>query len=169
MVDVGRRCVAVHTRGDTLRYRSAIVGGVTRVVIVDDDVLVRSGLRQSLGAASDIDVVAVSSGRQAMAVIDRCRPDVVLLDLRMSDVDCLTVLGPIGVMAPSPVVAILTTCGSNEYVTAALRCGVAGLIPKDADPQDLTRFVRMLAGRRIGAATGFPTPCLEDPGSRPAG
>ena len=139
------------------------------MVIVDDEALVRSGLEQILQVAGDIDVVATAGGGQAMAAIDRCRPDVVLLDLRMSDVDGLTILGLIRARPEPPAVAILTTFDADEYVTVALRSGAAGFILKDTDPGRLAQLVRNVAAGGSVLPRGFRTPCLEDPASRPAG
>jgi DNA-binding NarL/FixJ family response regulator len=73
------------------------------------------------------------------------RPDVVLLDIRMPDVDGLTVLAGIRRLPDPPVVAMLTTFDADEYVTAALRAGAAGFLLKDTDPEQLGHLVRTLA------------------------
>ncbi|MFD9890162.1 response regulator transcription factor [Amycolatopsis sp. NPDC059027] len=117
-----------------------------RVVVVDDEALVRSGFRLILNAAGDIEVVATAAGGEAVDEITRHRPDVVLLDIRMPDVDGLTVLGRIRRLPEPPVVAMLTTFDSDEYIAAALRAGAAGFILKDTDPDQLAHLVRTLAG-----------------------
>ncbi|MFD9959840.1 response regulator transcription factor [Amycolatopsis sp. NPDC058986] len=117
-----------------------------RVVVVDDEALVRSGFRLILNAAGDIEVVATAAGGEALDEITRHRPDVVLLDIRMPDVDGLTVLGRIRRLPEPPVVAMLTTFDSDEYIAAALRAGAAGFILKDTDPDQLAHLVRTLAG-----------------------
>ncbi|QSB15625.1 response regulator transcription factor [Natronosporangium hydrolyticum] len=117
-----------------------------RVVIVDDEALIRSGFTLILNAAPDIEVVAAVSGGRAVAEIGRSRPDVVLLDIRMPDVDGLTVLRQVRAAPHPPVVAILTTFDTDEYVSAALRLGAVGFLLKDTDPEHLAHQVRTLAG-----------------------
>ncbi|WP_433334365.1 response regulator [Spirillospora sp. CA-294931] len=118
---------------------------VIRVVVVDDEALVRSGFELILNAADGIEVVATSGGGQAMDAVRRERPDVVLLDIRMPDVDGLAVLREIRAMAAPPVVAMLTTFDSDEYIVTALRGGAAGFILKDTEPEQLGQLVRTLA------------------------
>lgn len=122
---------------------------VIRVMVVDDEALVRSGLQLILGAAADIEVVATSSGSEAMDEIARHRPDVVLLDIRMPDVDGLTILRQVRVMPDPPTVAMLTTFDADEYITSALRAGAAGFILKDTDPEQLAHLVRTLAAGAV--------------------
>ncbi|MGW2331418.1 response regulator [Streptomyces sp. NPDC001700] len=116
-----------------------------RVQVVDDEALIRSGFQFILNAAGDIDVVATSGGAQALDTVLRVRPDVVLLDIRMPDVDGLTVLRGIRAMPEPPVVAMLTTFDSDEYILTALRGGAAGFILKDTEPEQLAQLVRTLA------------------------
>ncbi|MFI9236111.1 response regulator [Streptomyces sp. NPDC053079] len=117
-----------------------------RVAVVDDEQLVRSGLRMILGTAPDIDVVADCGGGEAVATVLRHAPDVVLLDIRMPDVDGLTVLRTLRAHPRPPAVAMLTTFDADEYLAAALRAGAAGFLLKDTDPDQLVRSVRTLAG-----------------------
>ncbi|MBF6254502.1 response regulator transcription factor [Nocardia farcinica] len=116
-----------------------------RVIIVDDEALVRSGFELILGAAPDIEVVGTSSGGGALALIAAQAPDVVLLDIRMPDVDGLTVLHEVRAMSAPPVVAMLTTFDTDEYVVTALRSGAAGFLLKDTEPGQLPQVVRTLA------------------------
>ncbi|WHT23293.1 response regulator transcription factor [Crossiella sp. CA-258035] len=116
-----------------------------RVVVVDDEELVRSGFRLILQAAGDIEVVATSTGEQAVRAVGLHRPDVVLLDIRMADMDGLTVLRQLQGLKPPPVVAMLTTFDSDEYIVTALRSGAAGFILKDTAPAQLAQMVRTLA------------------------
>ncbi len=118
---------------------------VIRVAVVDDEALVRSGLRLILGTAPDIDVVADSSGAGAVDTVLRSGADVVLLDIRMPDADGLTVLRQLRAAPRSPAVAMLTTFDVQEYLAAALRAGAAGFLLKDTDPEQLVRAVRTLA------------------------
>ncbi|WP_279616755.1 MULTISPECIES: response regulator [Streptomyces] len=119
-----------------------------RVVVVDDEQLVRSGLRMILGAAADIEVVADCGGAQAVETVLAHRPDVVMLDIRMPDVDGLTVLNRLKTALPGaqmPAVTMLTTFDTDEYLATALRDGAAGFLLKDTDPEQLAQAVRILA------------------------
>jgi DNA-binding NarL/FixJ family response regulator len=117
-----------------------------RVVVVDDEELVRTGFRLILQAAGDIEVVATPTGARAVREISLHKPDIVLLDIRMPDVDGLTILRRLQGLKPPPVVAMLTTFDSDEYIAMALRTGAAGFILKDTGPEQLARIVRTLAG-----------------------
>ncbi|MFM9594878.1 response regulator [Streptomyces scabiei] len=114
-------------------------------MVVDDEALVRSGFRLILNAAPDIDVVATSVGAEAVDTVRREAPDVVLLDIRMPDVDGLTVLGELCALPDPPVVAMLTTFDADEYILTALRSGAAGFLLKDTEPDQLAQVVRTLA------------------------
>ncbi|EXU64657.1 transcriptional regulator [Streptomyces sp. PRh5] len=116
-----------------------------RVAVVDDEALVRSGLRLILGTAPDIDVVAECSGASAVDTVLGSKADVVLLDIRMPDADGLSVLRQLRAAPRSPAVAMLTTFDVQEYLAAALRAGAAGFLLKDTDPEQLVRAVRTLA------------------------
>jgi DNA-binding NarL/FixJ family response regulator len=122
---------------------------VIRVVVVDDEALVRSGIGLILRAAGDIDVVATANGGDAMWEISLHHPDVVLLDIRMPDVDGLTILNEVRAMRDPPAVAMLTTFDTDEYIEAALQAGASGFLLKDTDPQQLARAVRALAGGAV--------------------
>ncbi|TQM79975.1 LuxR family two component transcriptional regulator [Saccharothrix saharensis] len=115
-----------------------------RVVVVDDEELVRTGFRLILQAAGDIEVVATPTGAQAVREISLLKPDLVLLDIRMPDVDGLTILRQLQGLTPPPVVAMLTTFDSDEYIAMALRSGAAGFILKDTGPEQLAQMVRTL-------------------------
>ncbi|MFE2180732.1 response regulator [Streptomyces sp. NPDC059455] len=116
-----------------------------RVAVVDDEALVRSGLRLILGTAPDIEVVAECSGALAVDTVLSSKADVVLLDIRMPDADGLSVLRQLRAAPASPAVAMLTTFDVQEYLAAALRAGAAGFLLKDTDPEQLVRAVRTLA------------------------
>ncbi|MGY0020382.1 response regulator [Streptomyces sp. YJ-C3] len=116
-----------------------------RVLVVDDEAMVRTGFRHILDTADDIEVVAAVSGGAAVETARGRRPDVVLLDIRMPDVDGLTVLAELRRMPDPPVVAMLTTFDMDEYVSAALRSGAAGFLLKDTDPEQLPYLIRSLA------------------------
>ncbi|MFJ4776405.1 response regulator [Streptomyces sp. NPDC088762] len=98
-----------------------------------------------LNASDGIEVVATAQGAQAADVIRRERPDVVLLDIRMPDVDGLTVLRQIQSLPAPPHVAMLTTFDTDEYVLTALRSGADGFLLKDTEPEQLAQLVRTLA------------------------
>ncbi|ASF06140.1 putative two-component response regulator [Nocardia brasiliensis NBRC 14402] len=116
-----------------------------RVVVVDDEALVRSGFELILNAAADIEVVATATGSEAVAAVERERPDVVLLDIRMPDVDGLAVLRLLRALPEAPTVAMLTTFDTDEYILSALRSGAAGFVLKDTEPEQLAQLTRTLA------------------------
>ncbi|WP_037068794.1 response regulator [Pseudonocardia acaciae] len=137
-----------------------------RVVVVDDEALIRSGLALILRAAGDIDVVAAVSGADAVREIGLTRPDVVLLDIRMPDVDGLTVLAQLRAMADPPIIAMLTTFDSDEYVGTALRSGAAGFLLKDTDPEQLAHSVRALAAGAVVLSAKAARPILSSHAGR---
>jgi DNA-binding NarL/FixJ family response regulator len=119
-----------------------------RVLLADDQALLRAGFSLLLSAADDIDVVAeAANGGTAVALVREHRPDVVLMDLRMPEVDGLTATGLItGDPALAAVrVVVLTTFDDDESVFAALRAGASGFLVKDVDPEDLLQAVRVVA------------------------
>lgn len=118
---------------------------VIRVLVVDDEALIRKGFQYILDAAQDIEVAAAVPGSQALQVAQEICPDVVLLDIRMPDVDGLTVLAGLRRLSRPPVVAMLATIGMDEHVATALRSGAAGFLLKDTDPEQLPFLVRTLA------------------------
>ena len=113
-----------------------------RVVVVDDEALVRAGLRLILGSAEDIEVVASCEGVQAVEQVYRHRPDVLLLDLRMPRVDGLAVLRELGRRPGAPAVAMLTTFDTDEHLLGAIRAGASGFLLKDAEPEVLLSAIR---------------------------
>ncbi|MGV9850250.1 response regulator [Streptomyces sp. NPDC003442] len=114
-------------------------------MVVDDEALVRSGFKLILSAADDIEVVATTAGAEAVDTVRRTAPGVVLLDIRMPDVDGLTVLRKLRALPEPPVVAMLTTFDTDEYILTALRSGAAGFLLKDTEPDQLAQLVRTLA------------------------
>jgi DNA-binding NarL/FixJ family response regulator len=117
-----------------------------RVLLVDDDPLVRAGLRTILSAADDLKVVG-EAGDGAAAVTATCshRPDVVLMDVRMPDVDGIAAAERITAADDPPKVIVLTTFHLDEYVFGALRAGASGFLLKDTPPADIIRAVRLVA------------------------
>jgi DNA-binding NarL/FixJ family response regulator len=118
---------------------------VLRVAVVDDEALVRSGLSMILAVPDDIEVVVSCDGVAAVDEIVRRLPDVVLLDIRMPEVDGLTVLSRVLAQPDPPAVAMLTTFAADDQVAAALRAGAIGFLLKDTEPEQLIHSVRVLA------------------------
>jgi DNA-binding NarL/FixJ family response regulator len=116
-----------------------------RVAIVDDEALLRSGLQLMIDAADDLQVVCSCTGSDALRLLPEAKADVVLLDLRMPEVDGMTVLRALRGWPSPPVVAMLTTFAADDAIAEALRAGAAGYLLKDTDPADLTAAVRALA------------------------
>jgi DNA-binding NarL/FixJ family response regulator len=117
-----------------------------RVVIADDQALIRAGLRKLLEVDPQIKVVAeAADGLEAVAATRRLRPDVVLMDIRMPGVDGLEATRRIGDLMTETRVLILTTFGLSEYVYEALRAGASGFLLKDAPAEDLLAGVRIVA------------------------
>ncbi|WP_329116780.1 response regulator transcription factor [Streptomyces sp. NBC_01465] len=121
-----------------------------RVIIVDDQAMVRAGFAALLAAQADIDVVGEApDGRQGVAVARSTHPDVVLMDVRMPELDGLAAAReildpPVGVVH-RPKVLMLTTFDVDDYVYEALRAGASGFLLKDAPPADLIAAVRVVA------------------------
>ena len=117
-----------------------------RVVIADDHSLVRGGFRVMLESEPDIRVVAeASDGREAVEAVRRAKPDVVLMDIRMPQVDGIEATRQIVSMGVATRVLVVTTFDLDEYVFAALRAGAAGFLLKEADPEQLADAVRTVA------------------------
>jgi DNA-binding NarL/FixJ family response regulator len=119
---------------------------VTRVLIIDDEALVRAGLRMILESADDIDVVGeAGDGADAVEAVTRCRPDVVLMDIRMPTLDGLAATVQIRALDSAPPVVILTTFDLDDFVFRALQAGAAGFLLKDTPPSELIQAVRVVA------------------------
>ncbi|WP_238010129.1 response regulator transcription factor [Dactylosporangium sp. AC04546] len=130
------------------------MAGLIRLAIVDDDPLVRTGLRIMVGGSPDIDVVAeAGDGAEAITMVDAHWPDVVLMDIRMPGVDGLTATRRLRARARPPHVIVLTTFHADEYVLEALRGGASGFLLKDTPPREIIAAVRTVAA---GAATLSP-------------
>lgn len=122
----------------------------TRVIIVDDQAMVRAGFAALLAAQSDIDVVGdAANGAQGVELSRRAHPDVVLMDVRMPEMDGLEaarqLLSPPPGVVHRPKVLMLTTFDVDDYVYEALRAGASGFLLKDAPPADLISAVRVVA------------------------
>lgn len=120
-----------------------------RVAIVDDQELVRTGLRVLIDRDEDLDVVAeAENGSQALAACREHRPDVVLMDIRMPVLDGIEATRAIAAdpaLAATRVV-VLTTFDTDEFLFSALEAGAAGFLTKDAEPEELRAAVRTVAG-----------------------
>ena len=117
-----------------------------RVLLVDDDALVRAGLSMILASAPDLEVVGeAADGADVVTAVRTHRPDVVLMDIRMPRVDGLTATGRVTALPDPPRVVVLTTFGLDEYVFRALEAGASGFLLKDTPPRDLVDAVRVVA------------------------
>jgi DNA-binding NarL/FixJ family response regulator len=118
----------------------------TRVVLVDDEHLVRSGLRMILESAADLEVVGeAGDGADAVAAVREHRPDVLLMDIRMPRMDGLTATEQVLAMEGAPRVLVLTTFDLDEHVFRALEVGASGFLLKDTPPRELVSAVRVVA------------------------
>lgn len=120
-----------------------------RVALADDQQLIRAGFRSLLEAEPDLEVVGeAATGREAVALVTRERPDVVLMDIRMPDGDGLWATEQI-VANPAlqgTKVVVVTTFELDEYVAQAIRAGASGFLVKDTEPVELIRAVHVVAG-----------------------
>ncbi|WP_338324758.1 response regulator transcription factor [Nonomuraea polychroma] len=115
-------------------------------MIVDDDPMVRTGLRLILGGEPDLDLVGeAADGRQAMTVIRDLRPDVVLMDIRMPDQDGLITTELLLAQPDPPRILVLTTFDADDMVLRALRLGADGFLLKDTPPPKMIEAVRTVA------------------------
>ncbi|MFC3996152.1 response regulator [Nocardiopsis sediminis] len=137
------------------------------VLIADDQAMVRAGFAALLAAQPDIRVAGdVPDGRRAVAAARELRPDVVLMDIRMPELDGLQatreILRPGPHQAHRPKVLVLTTFDLDDYVYAALRGGASGFLLKDAPPDDLITAVRVIAGGEALLAPSVTRRLIEE-------
>jgi DNA-binding NarL/FixJ family response regulator len=119
---------------------------MTRVLVVDDQALVRVGLRKILDGEADTAVVGeAGDGEEAVREVSRLAPDVVLMDIRMPVLDGIEATRRIVAAVPDTRVLILTTFGLDEYVFEALRAGASGFMLKDAPPEEIAAAVQIVA------------------------
>jgi DNA-binding NarL/FixJ family response regulator len=117
-----------------------------RVLVADDQALVRAGFRQLLEREPDLDVIGeAADGAEAVALARRGRPDVVVMDVRMPNIDGLEATRRVLSERPAPRVLVLTTFDLDEYVFEALRAGASGFLLKDAAPEELVSAIRLVA------------------------
>ena len=147
---------------------------MTRVLIADDDDLMRAGLVELLSGEPDIDIVGeASTGREAVDRTRRLDPDVVLMDVRMPDLDGIAATRELTRTAPRAKILILTTFEQDDYVFGALRAGASGFLLKRARPEELIAAVHTIARgdallsasvtrRVIDRMVQHPTPELTD-------
>jgi DNA-binding NarL/FixJ family response regulator len=148
---------------------------VIRVLIADDDDLMRAGLAELLTADPQIDIVGqASTGRQAVERARRLRPDVVLMDVRMPDLDGIAATRELSRTAPGTRTLILTTFEQDDYIFGALRAGASGFLLKRTRPEELIAAVHTVAAgdsllspsvtrRVIDRMAQQPTPDLTHP------
>lgn len=118
----------------------------TRILIVDDDALVRAGLSMMLAGVPDLEIVGeAADGADVPAMVESARPDVVLMDIRMPRVDGLAATEALRRRADPPEIVILTTFDTDDHVLRALRAGATGFLLKDTPPGDIVAAVRRAA------------------------
>ncbi|GAA1788669.1 response regulator transcription factor [Luedemannella flava] len=131
------------------------MAGVIRVLVVDDDPLVRAGLSMIIGGAPDLAVVGeVADGAEVPDAVRTHAPDVVLMDIRMPRVDGLAATSALRAVPGAPEVLVLTTFDIDQYVLRALRAGAGGFLLKDTPPAEIVAAIRRVAA---GEATLSPT------------
>ncbi|MCX5404064.1 response regulator transcription factor [Streptomyces sp. NBC_00335] len=141
-----------------------------RVLLVDDDALVRAGLRMMLASAPDIEIVAeAADGSEVESLVDRHGPDLVLMDIRMPGVDGLEAARLLRARPGAPEIVMLTTFSTDGYVLRALQAGAAGFLLKHTRPDRIIEAVRQAAAgepvmspealsQLIGTVTAPPGP-----------
>ncbi|UGS38943.1 response regulator transcription factor [Capillimicrobium parvum] len=116
-----------------------------RVLLVDDDALVRSGLRMMLAGAQTLEVVGeAADGREVLGAVDLHRPDVVLMDIRMPRLDGIAATRLLAAQPSPPAVLVLTTFDADELVLRALQAGAAGFLLKDTPPAEIVRAIELV-------------------------
>ena len=139
-----------------------------RVVLADDQPLVRTGLRMILAAESDIAVVAeATNGREAVSAAAQHHPDVVLMDVRMPELDGIGATRAVTALEDPPRVLVLTTFDLDEVVYDALRAGASGFLLKDAPEERLTTAIRVVADGGSLFAPSVTRRLIEEFAKRP--
>ncbi|HXY86032.1 MAG TPA: response regulator transcription factor [Gaiellaceae bacterium] len=136
---------------------------MTRVVVCDDQALVRVGLRKILESEPETDVVGeAGDGEDAVFVVRELEPDVVLMDIRMPVIDGIEATRRIVAAQPGARVLILTTFGLDSYVYEALHAGASGFMLKDAPPEELVAAVRIVANGEALLAPAVTRAVIEE-------
>ncbi|HKT05390.1 MAG TPA: response regulator transcription factor [Rugosimonospora sp.] len=142
-----------------------------RVMLADDQALVRAGFHALLDRTEDVEVVGeAGNGLEALDVARRCRPDVVLMDVRMPRLDGIEATRRIGAdpALTGTRVIILTTFEQDEYVYAALRAGASGFLLKDLEPEELRHAIRVVAAGEALLAPSVTRRLISEFAARPA-
>jgi DNA-binding NarL/FixJ family response regulator len=127
---------------------------VIRVLLADDQAIVRTGLRTLLGAESDIEVVGeAGDGQQVLAQLDTTEPDVILMDIRMPGIDGIAATAAVVDSGSSARVCVLTTYGVDEYVYDALAAGASGFLLKTDSPARIVATIRAIAAGEFALGT----------------
>lgn len=141
-----------------------------RVMLVDDQAMVRTGFRMILEAEPGISVVGEAvDGRDAVELVDRARPDVVLMDVRMPNMDGIEACKTICAGTDPPRVMMLTTFDLDDYVHAALRAGASGFLLKDAPPEQLIDAIRVVAAGDALLAPSVTQALIDEIANLPTG
>jgi DNA-binding NarL/FixJ family response regulator len=139
-----------------------------RVLIADDQALVRAGFRVLIDSAEDLECVGeAADGAEAVELANELDPDVVLMDIRMPEMDGLAATREIVTAEEGPRVLILTTFDIDEYVFEALRAGASGFLLKDTDPAELLQAVRVVASGDALLAPSVTRRLIEEFVTRP--
>ena len=137
------------------REKEPNVNAAVRVLVVDDDPLVRAGLAMVIGGSPDLTVVGeAGDGSEVAAAVEAYAPDVVLMDIRMPTLDGLAATEQLRARPDPPEVIVLTTFDADEYVLRALRAGASGFLLKHTPPAEILRAIsRVAAGEPILSPT----------------
>jgi DNA-binding NarL/FixJ family response regulator len=149
-------------------WDGVLMGETLRVLVADDQELVRAGFCVILEAAGFTVVGEAADGAQALEIAERDRPDVVLMDIRMPVMDGLAATRRITALPDAPKVVILTTFDLDDYVYEALRAGASGFLLKDAPRADLIAAVRIAAAGDALLAPSVTRRLIEAFAARPA-
>ncbi|HEU4526805.1 MAG TPA: response regulator transcription factor [Actinomycetota bacterium] len=140
-----------------------------RVLVADDQALMRTGFRMILDAQDDIEVVGEAiDGADAIRQFERLRPDVVVMDVRMPTMDGIEATRRLSAAEPPARVLILTTFDLDEYVYEALRAGASGFLLKDRPSEELVAAVRVIAAGEALLAPSVTRRLIEEFARRPA-